>query len=741
MMTPGKTQLAPQTPLDRRVITIARPQRADQQVDADDPLLINVIRRRWLLLTVCLVLSLLAAVLVAARFRLPKAITTGQLRYVALPPTLQEVYEAPQILELVEVLKSNECMAQLAQRAGLQLDLKSLRERFEIEATPFSNIIDLELRWQDGKQAIDMVNTLMRISCETTAASRKHTLSQYAVETDLQYESAHQKVVALRERVTQLRQEREARLNGEGGGETETKRLIDKLARTEDAMDDLTLRRVSFNRQLATLRGDLETLEGQIREELLKGRRQQVEARQRLYNPNSEQYRQLAKIAQELTDFEADNRDLDYTTWRAKLETVGRKSLGELETASLAAVTVLERKLAFNQSKIEQIEFELLPLDGEWSLLDNQRESLERRLADAMGSADIASTDLEEAEAQLEEAMVARSRLLDQLSNIRRGEETDFSEMTILTPASWQTTETSEGKLKLFVFTLGGCFLALVMPVFALEHFFPSGDPADAAAKALGVPHVSRGTFLAHRIDQERRQLHPVNSEAMRLLALRIQQSVHGPGAIVLFSGLNHDKSAIPMISYLAECLSRREERVLIVDACDRPNDSRNRTANEKTIHAVIAAADGSDAPNGNSAASRDAGADSGLPAHLAGDQQPGLIGLSDFLHRRDLGPNDMICPTSIPGVDIISAGSTSFPREGLASSSLTALFEECRQRYTLILVAGPSTNCPSDLQMLSARADAILFTVPSSGRPAGKGEEVVRDLLDLGAPVIGIVS
>ena len=83
----------------------------------------------------------------------------------------------------------------------------------------------------------------------------------------------------------------------------------------------------------------------------------------------------------------------------------------------------------------------------------------------------------------------------------------------------------------------------------------------------------------------------------------------------------------------------------------------------------------------------------------------------------------------------------TGFPSEGLASSSLTNLLGECRQRYTLILVAGPSTNHPSDLQMMSARADGILFTVPPTGRFTGNGEEVVRDLLEMGAPVIGIVS
>ncbi|MCA9218456.1 MAG: hypothetical protein KDB27_35550, partial [Planctomycetales bacterium] len=71
----------------------------------------------------------------------------------------------------------------------------------------------------------------------------------------------------------------------------------------------------------------------------------------------------------------------------------------------------------------------------------------------------------------------------------------------------------------------------------------------------------------------------------------------------------------------------------------------------------------------------------------------------------------------------------------------LNQMFDECRQDYTLILVAGPSTNHPSDLQMLSARAEGILFTAPKNAKKRGRGESIVEELVDLGAPVIGIVG
>lgn len=750
MTTHGRTQLAPQTPLDRRVITVARTQRQDEPSAGDDPLIMNVLRRRWMLLTVCLVLSGVAALLVASRFRMPKAESTGQLRYVPLPPTLHSIYTAPSPLEIVEILRSNETMSDLIERMGLEINPKTLNKLFQIQATRGSNIIDIKLGWDDGKQSIEMINVLMQIAAESTAAKRKETLAAYAIETQLQYESANERISRLRDRVVQLRQERDSRLTAEDGVGAQVERLTNRLSSTEDALDEIALRRMSLNRSLTALNNETELIRQQIRQELLSSRRQQIEVRQKIYTPQTQRWAELQRIKEDLQRFEESSVDMDYLTWRAKLEAIGVNVLGEIDPSSLVAVTALERKLTFNESKIAQVEFELLPIDSEVSMYEGRRDSLERRLADAIGAADMNSTVLEEAQAELEEAIAARVRLLDHLNSIRRGKETDFSEMAVLTAASWQTTETSDGRLKLFVFTFAGCFAVLVLPVFALEYFFPSGDPAEQAARSLGIPRVSRGTFLAQPTNAGRRPLHPVNSEAMRLLALRIQQSVPGAGALVLFSGLDHEKSAIPTISYLAECLARREERVLIIDACERLHAGRAGTTRDMAGAMSLTPIEASPAAsaavepvsNGKPVSGRARGRRDGkADAANADSQTPPVIGLSDFLRRQDLGLEQMICPTSIPGVDMIASGSSEFPREGLASSSLTALLDECRQRYTIILVAGPSTLFPSDLQMLCARADGILFTIPSTVRPSKRGEEVVRDLVEMGAPIIGIVN
>ena len=496
-----------------------------------------------------------------------------------------------------------------------------------------------------------------------------------------------------------------------------------------------------MSQQLSTVRGEVQGLTEQIKQELLRSRRRQVEVRSQAVNAKSPLAVRLAAATRELDRFEKDNRALDYVAWQARLAAIGREILGDLDAASLRASQALEQRLVYEEQRAEQLELELLPMDNELTLLQKRVESLENRLSRMMVAQDASLPSFEEAQVRLDDAQTARSNLQEQLDNIQRLETTDFAEMSVLTPASWQTTDFSEGRHKVFVFTFAGCLALLALPIFALEHFYPSGDPAERAARSLGLPLVGRGTFVTQALKHDRVPIHPVNSESMRLLALRIQQSVQGPGALVLFSGLNHDKSSIPMISYLAECLARREEQVLIIDACERPQDGRRcgsvpsdpPSVLTPTVPDAAAPAAGRGAPQRRRDRTGGRCRES-LPTH-------GLIGLAEFLHSRDISPDELICRTSIPGVDMIASGSMGFPREGLASRCLTDLLDECRRRYTLILLAAPSTQQPSDLQMLSARADAILFTLPRQGRPNPQGEAVVRELLDLGAPVIGIVG
>jgi Mrp family chromosome partitioning ATPase len=76
-----------------------------------------------------------------------------------------------------------------------------------------------------------------------------------------------------------------------------------------------------------------------------------------------------------------------------------------------------------------------------------------------------------------------------------------------------------------------------------------------------------------------------------------------------------------------------------------------------------------------------------------------------------------------------------------MASSCLTQLLNTCRQNYTIILVHGPAINLAADLQMLTARADGIVLAATKESAKDPRARDFVEDLVELGAPLIGLVA
>jgi hypothetical protein len=210
-------------------------------------------------------------------------------------------------------------------------------------------------------------------------------------------------------------------------------------------------------------------------------------------------------------------------------------------------------------------------------------------------------------------------------------------------------------------------------------------------------------------------------------LALRIQQSLRRPGAVIVFSLLSHAESPLSLICKLAICFAEREELVLVVDAGSTLAQSRAVLASlfHGTPHRT---------PDG-------APLDPTLVDEGSNASSMATFGVSDFLCHEELEMGDLVLHTKFPRVDCIHGGVCPPPREGLASRRMTELLEQSRGRYTMILVAGPSTKSQTDVQLLAARADGMLFTVSPNTPISSRGHEVIQDLIDLEAPVMGLIG
>jgi Mrp family chromosome partitioning ATPase len=58
-----------------------------------------------------------------------------------------------------------------------------------------------------------------------------------------------------------------------------------------------------------------------------------------------------------------------------------------------------------------------------------------------------------------------------------------------------------------------------------------------------------------------------------------------------------------------------------------------------------------------------------------------------------------------------------------------------------MVLIHGPAADSVADLQMLTARSDGIVLAATKDCAKDPHVREVVQDLLDLGAPLIGLVA
>ena len=189
-------------------------------------------------------------------------------------------------------------------------------------------------------------------------------------------------------------------------------------------------------------------------------------------------------------------------------------------------------------------------------------------------------------------------------------------------------------------------------------------------------------------------------------MALRIQQSLSRPsGRVVMFSGLDHGESPLALIRSLSYCLAQREESVLMIQ-----------------IPPTLEAAEGWRFGN-------------------EGSFKAGRPGVAEYLASGSEDVTSFVISAGVAGIDFLPGGCSAVASEAMASSRLTGLIEQLRAKYSMIILCGPSTLYPADLQMLAARADGIVFTVNQDSVNSVYGIEVIGDLLELGAPILGLAE
>ena len=681
------------------------------------------------------IVSLVAAVAVGFKFSTTSWDASGVMIYAPLtgPDTQGSLYVPPDLKTLVTLAKTPANLRAIRDEFKLQVPLTVLEKSFKVTVPSGTKTVEFELRWSGAKMSADMVNRLMDLFRNQVAAVRKDKINGYVEDFHHHVEECRSLVQAANEALSEFENREHvgdvasdlARNNGEvdnletelgkvrregANFETQLKALDDHMRGLKDEdrkREEDEKKSEAVEETVADNRRRQERLRELIVEERLKleinaklvARRAEMQRQGKLLEKNHASREDYERARSEVLTLESQiNETEKIAIWKAELERIDK--------------VIVPKGASKNQGStaIQQIVFKRLELQLFIIAAKKGAEQLEAGIAAHKREA-IRLMGLQSRHRSLARAVescdaerLAASAELTALKKLQAINTFEFAIITPATPGPYPAA--SNRKILIGGVALGGTLLTLGL--LALGDVIGGRKlEAGEAAWKLGLTILSR---VPSEVDPspwnslERRE-----DPALRLLALRIRQASAEPGALVLFSTLNEDRGSAWLVSTLARCFARRDERVLIMDlaghATDRPAWSSLRP-----------------------------------PWSEAGDRGDELTGLHAYLAFECDDPDDFITPTLVPGVDCMPAGELLFGMELIATHRMNDLIALMRERYTLILAVGPQADQQVDLEMLSAHASGVIFHAIEGEALLPLDTAGIRHLGALGAPVLGLV-
>ncbi len=725
--------------------------------ESDKAVLPGALRRRWWFYLLTVVLSAGLAYVVCTEYRTFSSVSKATLIRAGLPsPPGPRVDKPLNADTCADLLVSYAVLNRLRAREELGMPLQDLASRVKVKASSSSDLLQVSLAWDDPAEGVRLLNGLLEEFGEATVAHRRVTVRD-------QIRHVQAELVDARAELHKAQEELDVALRRQQGQKQESGFAEDQYRST--MLNDIVKTKSLIGEREAEKAGRLQQME-MLEDQMLGERRQMAQlAVQKLQEAvllqalfllevvrephavSSDGYRRLTAGQAILEEFGTnyvidanEAADEQMQRWYNELtRTLQQAALGlpvayfvaldqayqkayEVTVAKLDTILNEQRRLV---SQRQDLELSILSFNQEIAML---QERLQEYQATAKNLHERATKTVVDAayapDQRVQEAETRKDGLVALLDNLRQHEECHTPEWSVIMPATMDTTELASNRKLLFAITFGICMLAFAGPMFLVGTVRERSSQV-AFAQSLRLPILAE-RMLEDFLPDQRGQIPTVSQlseervETLRMLALRIQQSVHRPGAVILFTGLDTKTSAFPLMAAVGEYLAAREERVLLVDAVS-PDRSGFQVLNLSA----------EPEQTGNSAEPH-------TPAAAAGAADPGL---AEYLSQESSNIRELIRSTPHPGVDFIASGRKAFPREAMASSYLTALLDACRKEYTMVLVNGPSARYAADVQMLAARADGVVLTANDRVKKDAQAAAVVKELVELGAPIMGVVA
>jgi Mrp family chromosome partitioning ATPase len=418
----------------------------------------------------------------------------------------------------------------------------------------------------------------------------------------------------------------------------------------------------------------------------------------------------------------------------------------------------------------------------------SQLENLDARLA---GVQDIgitpASTMLSEIRMKMFDLQLQEIALDNKIQYLQNADANDISDFTVISEAQIPSRPYRSNRRMIFM----ACVLLATGLGFGT---MVALEMLDSTIKSLGelrikfrepilgnVPHVK----VWHQIFSGLIPLpyesrlgieHPESSimEPFRIIARHLRGSVPGRGARILVVSAHHGEGKSLASVYLASCMGRQDERVLVMDAFVRADVHQERFSGSsrkigstntllrqvetilmEPIRSIFGRGRGYHEGQGNSLADRlyrwagrvsrrqpsTGGDDTRLILRdLIPDNEKNLKGLGEYLsfHADEL--EEITWPTVLSGVDCLPHIGKAVIPELLGSNRMKQLMETMLERYSVILIDGPPVLPYVDAELIAQQCDAVVLVVRSQWCQLGMVQKAMERLKRLNVPIAGLI-
>lgn len=673
-------------------------------------------RRRWWLLVLAAGVAVVSAGGVAQKFAAQSYTSIATLLYNRTSLGAPH-YQQPDVQSIQALAKSQPVLAAVAKEMQPAPPLKAISDSVQVEIVAGSTTLQFTMRGGDPKQNETTLNRLIGAIIDQAGAIRRRTAEQI-------FRSQSEHAAATKADADRAAAEL-ARFNAEHGiiisVDEDLERIHNDIATIETALE--TERPTEFNPEEV-----LQRKKALLQEQLTRDRDELSRTAQLDLKKNEYDRAVRLHAKQYISDAEFRRIEAEYRVLQAQNGDelrIRKERIDELEKALSAQMRKSPELDASGNFKPGDATVGAATAAAQ-PVAPRTRAYLEQRRADAERL-----NGLRKQAGELQRAVTAgyaeAQRSAVSAAGYQELAAAPYLDLIVVQPAAPALDPVSSNKKKLFSATFVCVFIALVTPILILDFLKAQRKKRTRSAVLATVPSISAPT-----------RGEPDPSELVRTTALRIQQTATDASNVVLLARVDREEPPLGFAIDLAECLGRRNEKVLLIetaiDSSARPRllaGLAERRSGADNVFIEWMRRSASPSPSVERSPAGRAGTTTAAVSQTAG--------LTDILNSEELSPAEVVRRGAL--FDCLLAGDSSLPAEAFAGRRMSELLIECRERYSTILLLSPTIDRSVDLELLAARVNSVLFVSGADGTVSKIAEQTIENLIMLHAPMLGVVT